>query len=514
MDRIWTKLKEWFGKDRMPRAAVTALVISIIVVLNVIAYTLTASLGLYYYADDTKDVTVSDAPAAAFAEAIAEQCTLKVVFCQSREDVEASTTGRYVLKTAEQMKEKLPSTFYSVEFQNIIVNPNLLADVYGFTEEETKNAQIGRASVIFIGEDYVGNKQYRVLTDTSTSAGYVDFYDYDSSSSSLNAYIGEEVITAMGLWVLNDKHQRALVTTYHGETVTKSLSVALAEAGYTVETVDLRQNVDFSDVGLLIISNPQTDFEQAAGNADVSITSEIKRVREYLENGGVVYLALDPYSQAEMPVLHALMAEYGITQQTYETEDNRTVLQIVKDRDNAITTDGFSIVGNYAETDEKAAKIAEKVKAFNDGSVLMANASVLSLSGNAESLLNASSFAVAEADGKTVDRAGEYPLVAYAETEGGSKTGRLIVCGSIYLTASDAMTSDSYANRDFFFAMFEVLGNKEGGMPYGCKPLMVTDTVLNNLTMKTARIMTAALMMIPAALGVLGCVVLVRRKNR
>ncbi len=512
MEEFRKKLKEWLGKDRIPRAAVTALVVGIVIVLNAIVYSLTVSLEWYFYADNTRDVTVSDAPAAAFATAINDGCTLKVVFCQPREKVEASTTGRYVLKTAELLSEKLPDSFYSVSFENIIAQPDVLTkEPYGLSEDDVKNTILSKSSVVFIGKDYVGNTRFRVLTDTSTSAGYVDFYDYDSSTSSLNAYIGEEVMTAMGLYVLSEEHPKALVTTYHGETVTRSLTLALAEAGYTVETVDLRKVTSFDDVGILIISNPQSDFEQAAEGA--KIDSEIDRLRDYLSSGGTVYLAIDPYSQTKMPVLTALMAEYGISRRTYETDDGRTVAQIVKDRDNAITTDGFSIVGDLAE-DGAAAEIAQKVRAVSDKDILMAQASVLDLTGTARPLLISSSSAVAEADGKTQDRAGEYPLVAYGTKAYGTKQGTLIVSGSIYLTASDAMISDGYANRDFFFALFEVLAGKEGGTPYGCLPMMLTQNVMNGLTMKTARILTVCLLLIPVAVGVTGCVVLVRRKNR
>ena len=51
-------------------------------------------------------------------------------------------------------------------------------------------------------------------------------------------------------------------------------------------------------------------------------------------------------------------------------------------------------------------------------------------------------------------------------------------------------------------------------MPYGCKPIFYDSQILENLTMGTAGVYTAAVMLIPVAIAVIGTVVIVRRKNR
>ena len=51
-------------------------------------------------------------------------------------------------------------------------------------------------------------------------------------------------------------------------------------------------------------------------------------------------------------------------------------------------------------------------------------------------------------------------------------------------------------------------------VPYGCSPVYRRDAVLENLTMKTARIYTVIILSIPVALAAVGAVITVKRKNR
>ena len=126
----------------------------------------------------------------------------------------------------------------------------------------------------------------------------------------------------------------------------------------------------------------------------------------------------------------------------------------------------------------------------------------------------ASSSAVCEADGERVDADGGYALAAYSKytTE---KGGESVLCfiPSVYLTASDAMITNGYANKNFLYSVFgELYG--EGNMPYGAKSINFNDYVLENLTMGTARLYTALFMAVPFLIAVAGAVVLIRRKNR
>jgi hypothetical protein len=89
----------------------------------------------------------------------------------------------------------------------------------------------------------------------------------------------------------------------------------------------------------------------------------------------------------------------------------------------------------------------------------------------------------------------------------------MFVCPSIYLSATDAMITNGYSNKDFIYSLFDVCFDK-GAMPYGCNSVIFSDGTLENLTMGQARWYTALLIAIPAMLGVVGLFVMIRRKNR
>jgi hypothetical protein len=63
------------------------------------------------------------------------------------------------------------------------------------------------------------------------------------------------------------------------------------------------------------------------------------------------------------------------------------------------------------------------------------------------------------------------------------------------------------------YSLFENLFGKKG-MPYGCSVVRADTSILENLTMGTARIYTALILAVPAALAIIGAVVVVKRKNR
>ena len=84
---------------------------------------------------------------------------------------------------------------------------------------------------------------------------------------------------------------------------------------------------------------------------------------------------------------------------------------------------------------------------------------------------------------------------------------------SIYLTASDAMVSNNYANKDFLYALFDEF--YEGpDMPYGIDCIEMTDERLENLTLGRSIGYAVMLLAIPALLGAAGAVTIIRRKNR
>jgi hypothetical protein len=224
-------------------------------------------------------------------------------------------------------------------------------------------------------------------------------------------------------------------------------------------------------------------------------------------------ITLDPYVK-RLAVLESFIAEYGISFSTStDTESGHLARNIVKDYSGAITPDGFTLVADYANN-ELASAIDAKVSEFSNGSVIIREVSALELTGNAKPLLVSSSASVLEAHGKTMDTAGSYAIAAYSDTvlESGERA-KLFVVPSIYLAVSDALVSRGYSNKDFVYALLEKYF-ESGSAPYGCNDVLYETDTLENLTMRSARIYTAVIMLVPAILAAVGTVIVVRRRHR
>ena len=88
----------------------------------------------------------------------------------------------------------------------------------------------------------------------------------------------------------------------------------------------------------------------------------------------------------------------------------------------------------------------------------------------------------------------------------------MFVTSSIYLTSTDALVAKGYSNRVFVYSLIEKVFTSGTSVPYGCNTVYYNTEVLENLTMGRARLYTALIMAVPAALAVVGAVVVTRRK--
>ncbi len=507
MNKFKQKLTACLKSNDFLATALTALVVAAVVFVNIIIYTLANHFGWFFTHEEKTDFSISDSGDTLFADAMAKGLTVDVIFCMYEEDLKDHDTGSFVYKTAKEFEEKYPD-FIKLSYINAITmldsdgNP---VDLSLYQKDmRGKETAINKTSIIFRSQS-----SYYVLTDDYTGVGFADFYTLDESAA-ITSYEGEEVFSAMVSWVLKDNHGTAYLTTGHGETANVSLRYTLIRAGYYCDAVadvlNLRSGEVPEDADLLIISNPKSDFERAAAGS--SLRSEIERLRSYAERGGSFMVFLDPEA-AKLPVLESFIAEFGISLRENEDGERLTV----KDSSNAITVDGFTLVADYNEDSDVASAMYEKTESLG-GRVIIRNVAPLSLSGAATPLLMSSSSSVAEAGGKTVDNEGNYAIAAYSTKDNvGTKDAKMFVVPSVYLTATDAMITEGYSNKDFLYSLFDVYFGK-GVMPYGCNSIIFDSGILENLTMGTAKWMTAAMIALPVCIGIAGAVVIIRRKNR
>lgn len=491
--------------------ALTASIIAVILVVNVIFYILAITLGLYIVPKSGYKIELSGATDSLFAEAISEKRKVKITFCYPEADIKNHETGAHVYKTAIDLKERYPD-FIELDFVNIITKRNDKGELVSLSKYQTdmrgNETQIRKSSVIF-----ESGRNYMVITDNYSSSGFANFYTTDSQGYT-TSYNGEEIMAAMVSWVLHDEHKTAYLTMAHSEQADSAFANLLSAAGYYLDVINLRDTEilpNDENIGIVIISNPQSDFEKAAEGSGVR--TEIEWLESYVnDNGGRLYVSLDPYVR-KLPVLEGFLAKYGL--EFSVTEDGgRQLRNIVKDTENAITTDGFTLVASHAEG-EMSKAIADKVKEYDSGRVILREASALKLSGNAKPLLVSSASSVCETGGAVTATGGGFTVAAYSEGEANfaGERGRIMLIPSIYAAVSDALVTNGYSNKEFLFASFEMLFGAEG-IPYGIEPVLYESTTLENLTMRAAKIYTALILAVPVALAVTCGVITVRRKNR
>lgn len=542
----------------------TVVIIIAVVMFNVLAYTVTNAFQLYLYSPQKDDLSISGNTDALFEDAIKIGKKVTITFCYTEEKLETHSTGSYVLETARNFAERYPE-FIELKFVNLLTkryddkeskiapldnycsvvcrndvdtNPsddvtkecgNVMrtsdvvyengkpictkchSEILDYKNNIVRN--FAQNSIIFETGTYGSSDfSYRVLTDRSTSTGFSDFYTLDASGNVM-AYNGEEVMAAMISWILQKDHPVAYFTQNHGETADIAFSNLLTCAGYYVEVINLRKQEIPTDAGLLVISNPTTDFDRS--DDDANFRGEINKIEAYLEGGGKLYVAIDPYVK-QLTNLENMLTNWGITVSGGTTDDGAYLRDVVRDNNQAITPDGYSFVAKMAENDV-ADKIGDKMVEYGaSGEVLLSSVVRLKLDRDkgAQPLLVSGNSSTTHRGEERTDNEGGYAVAAYSErTEKTGKTSTVFVLPTAYITATDAFLSENYSNKDFLYSTLEVLFDSHSA-PRGCNQINYIGERLEGMTMGRARLYTAIILMLPTALAVVGIITIIRRKNR
>lgn len=516
MNKFSKKTADFFKSRGFNTGALVALVVAVVVIFNIVMYTLTTSFGLYLYVPNDIDTSITDALSEVMTEAEERGERITVTFCSPRESVEVNTTGMYVLRTAEEYAAKYD--IIDIRFVNLLTQQdedgNLVDLSKYLTDLRGNENYLRKNSVIFsTGENEAEN--YKVITDVATTAGYADFYTLDASGTPF-AYVGEEMFGAMLAWVLEPQHKVVYMTEGHGETADIAFVNMLICAGYYVETIDLRsadadEMLAGEDVAALIISNPTSDLERSKDPTKVH--TEIERIERFLDRGGSLYVSLDPYTRS-LPTFEGFLAECGITVVGDKGEYGYTH-DLVVDAAASISLDNITFVTSIPEVADGglADRILDKFSATADTRVLTSKSGRLSLSGVAEPLLLSSSEATAVRDGKAVER-GQFVVAAVAELERESgESAAVFVLPSVLLTNADLLSANGYSNKELMYSLLEEAFDASLGI-YGAKSAMFDVGIVENLTQRASIIYTVILLLVPTAIAITGAVMMIRRKNR
>jgi len=503
MGRFKEKAKGWLrrakGREGLG-AATVIIVVVLLVILNVIVTALSAKYSWYVYTAPRYEHQIGDASDSFFSD-LDQGRELKIRFCMAREELEGDSAYSLVLETARQFAEKYD--FISVDFINIFVDPGEVKRYkYGAAhmdddpKDRVKINDVSEASVIFDAGYDEGSDDFSVTTLRS-------FFILDGDQY-VTGYDGERVMSALIHRTMADERPVACFTIGHGETSSELLYNILVCAGYSIATVDLAKDEIPEGTSLLVVSNPLYDFEMGAEGS--GIVSEIERLDAFSADGGTVFAILDPLV-TELPHLNAYLADWGLSRRE----------GTVRDMINSLTSDGYAISTSFASSKPGRA-IRDRIREFSDANVVLKRAAAIDVAApegvDAYPVLTVGGTATISADGKTTDRAGGYAVAAYAEKAvGADKSAGLFLVSSVYMTSSDAIRTNGYANADFIYAILEYAD--EARVPLGTKVMLIENEKLEGVTRGVIRLTLAILFaVIPAAVVTVGVVVRIKRKNR
>lgn len=334
----------------------------------------------------------------------------------------------------------------------------------------------------------------------------LDYYSYYYYGTQDWSFYGESELTSAIDYVVNENLPKVYLLTGHGES---ALSDDFASAVK-------QQNMETAELSLLTVQTVPEDADCILINApqsDISL-EEQEKIREYLGNGGNLFLITDPPQDGSLSHLEALMASYGVN-----------------------TVDGIVVEGDqnhyiwgtpyYLLPDLNSHAVTT---ALTEGGyrVLLPIAQGLSVSGELRDtlsvtpLLSTSSSAFSKAAG--------YNLTTY-EKEDGDFDGPFSLAVAISDTVEDGITSDiiwvssaaltdeqinaqvSGGNQDFFLnALSYLCQAEESSLSIHAKSLSSETLTMDSATVSVLTVLMVGV--VPIAFLAVGIVIFVRRKRR
>ncbi len=477
----------------------TVLIVAAVILLNATFFTLAHRFNWYINMNPKLAFPVTETCYDYLDESVIPHVRepIKLIFCQTEEEIAEDVTLSYVFSTARELVERYPEKI-AIEHLNIWEKPSV-ARAYGVTASTS----------VVVASD----KGHRVCT-------LRDFFQFSAADSSTPVgYSGEKRFAVAMKAVVSTDAPIAYFTLNHGESMPDyALMETIVDAGYQVTYLDALSFDIPDNCALLVTYNPARDYTAADG---VSGISEIDKLDAYLARGGkfMAYVSADTFAAGSYANLEGYLSKWGVTFDHKPGASGVEECFAIRDTAHALTTDGYTIVGRIPES----GRGAEYMSAIN-GTLRAANATGISIAegfaasgGNYVSgtrtlspLLRSYAGAEAWAGGRAVERTSTgYNLITL--TEDSATGGEVFVCSSIEFANEASLQSGVYDNGPFLLTAMEAMGKEEVPVRLASRP--IADDTIRTLTTRNARIITTVLVALPA-LGALaaGLTVLIRRK--
>lgn len=491
----------------------TVLLIAVVVLTNVLFSTLAKRYSWYTPMKGSADYRVTETCYRLLDATLGKQDKqVRVIFCDTAENVAESDTVSYVYRTAKQLQERFPDRI-AIECHNIWLDPDSVRDystTFNPATAENVKTKLKSTSVIIAGADY-----YRVYDHS-------EFFVFeDGNTSNLWAYNGERKLAAGILHAIDGDAPVACLTNNHGEVFYDyELLYLLDDAGYSLRYIDLYKDPIPEGCRLIISYNPNSDLTVSDG---VSATSETDTLSDFLSDSGNTFLLFLEDGTPSLPNFEAFLQGWGVeTLYTPEDENGNRFRYMVQNPSQSLTSDGYTIYGDAA-TEGHAGEVLEGLSrktVFKNATALRAaNGFVNQGDGSYQKdnrtlygLYGSGSGAVAWANGRPVDvnRSMLMTLTEQSNADGGrSYVG---VCASVDFASEDFLQSAVYGNTDTMMRLFTTIGKTNTPEGLTIKPFQSKG--ISTITTAQMWRWTLILALVPAVVcTALGITVLVRRRR-
>ncbi len=432
---------------------------------------------------------------------------LEILFCDTRENILADDSLKFILNSVEELTEIFEG-YFELGYIDIWNRPSLARELGVNTTTDVVCRFGDRFETMDLVDFYVFNG-----TDTTTPV----------------AYNGEKIIASCLMRVTQEETPMCYLTANHGEGFGDyEFMRMMVEAGYSVGFLDLSVDPIPADCSLLVTYDPKQDLIGADG---LSGESEVEKINEYMATGGkyMVFLSADTFVSGGRENLEAFLAEWGVRYMHKTGESGIEDCYLVRDTANSLTVDGYTVLSQNATAGIGGQMMAglSQVNVFGNSTYISyAQGFTSDGEGNMQATVNGSvrkisplmvshESAVAWANGVALSRATGDPFMLMTVSKETCQNGEeafLICSASTEFASQDAMQSAVLGNSRTLTGILKEMGRYNAPVDLVFKPFGSTE--IESLTTKEANITTVILTALPALVfSVLGAVVLIRRRN-
>ncbi len=344
-----------------------------------------------------------------------------------------------------------------------------------------------------------------------------NFFTTDSDSGTELGFSGERKFLSAFFQLAGIEKPVVCFTTGHGEPIGtdddpasneyKDFFTMLNDWGFETKRVDLQREELDENCRLVIILDPQKDFV-AKDQSSMTERSEIDKIGEYMSKEYGSMMVFAGATGSEFPILNEYLEEWGIRIQTSKK---------ITDAANSISTDNTTFTVEYSN-ESQTASLTDK---FSNLRTVFTNAAPIERLPNndqyssyyAAGIFYTSPTAVAtSSDGSEEGTFSLFTLTnkrKYLDNE--AMYSYVVACGSPEMLKY--CTSHSYANREVMYMLTQKIHTVK--VPFDLDYKAYENNGLSLITSTDVTVWGVILIgVMPAAVLVTGCVVVIRRKRR